>query len=982
MQGSRRRFEKDSLSMEDDDGDHVPEIPFHPIAVLDDDHHHSTHKKRCSRNTFISNDMFVQLRHISLCNIFLLAAGFLADSDLRASNNTDTCARYNFARVMLRTVLFVTTVLLYLPATGRPAFRLYRLHQAPGAPSPLVHRTTFLRLCEVLALCQIVLMVGTAALIVLGNVFPHWTYSCHSRLPRPVFVSVLVGSYLLSAYDYVVTWKLLLYFHQLRTHLLFQHGVFTHDKSDTTAVHERTPQDALRHRIWTAIMQRDDDHLTAALDDAAAVDSEFATAWYPSATLWCGGFLARSERHPLHLAIKSNQPAMVTTLLERGFDPNARSKIELTTFLLRDIYYKIFCFFAPCRTDLPSSYGPAGWFQHTLLTPLHMAVIHADLDMARELLDAGADPNRIALSNVPLAATPPLFWVDNVRVTTLLLQGGANQLFVPKEGFYLTPYEHAILHGHRAIARTLETWGSDIALTPLHDAAAKGNVGHVLSYLKNSCNPLNVDALGEQSNGLFCRTPLHWAAIRGQLETARALLAHGANVEARDAVGRTPLAWACYLNHRPLVAMLLEEFKADANALDAMGRTIAILCADQEDVDADVFHLLRQHGLYDFGQLANGDTPLHIAMKKSYQRTAIALVRAGSSSSLTTVNSDGVRAIDATPSSALQFIIKKEAGERDVMISYSHKMAAVALKLRASLEANCLTTWMDLMDPTGINGGSVWRDEIARGIKNAAVVLCVLSEDYPSSQWCMKELAFAKEHNVPVVAALVTTTTMTDELQVYLWSRQLVDFRDESHYDAQMRSLLDGLRTEVEKRRTGHQRATIAAHRPLLHGSRPTYMLPFNPNARFVYISHGQCHPEVAQRIQERLWQRNILAYVDNTCVNETISAKDAILQCDAFIILLSDQSAHSSLLTDQLAFAENREKRIVPLLYSKNFLQLAHEYTFARHTSVVHINDGLGFNESVAKLAQSLPTIDEVDMATGDARTATPPTTHGAIVD
>ncbi|CAK4178715.1 unnamed protein product [Aphanomyces euteiches] len=812
--------------------------------------------------------MFTQLVHISICNVLLLTPGYLMHTRFRSDKTSDECIHYNFTRVVLRSILFFTTIILYLPATGHARFQLYKLRDKPKAPGPVLERSFFLKLCESVALCDIILII---------------------RLRGDLETPPLLSS--------------------TRTHVLFQHGIFTHEKSDTTVQGPQSAQDALRRQIWSAVMQHDYDNLTSALAQANSLDSNFATSWYPSGVLQCGGFVARTVRNPLHLAIKTNQPAMVTALLDIGFNPNARDKIEVANFDLRHVYTKVFCFFSLNHTERPSSYGPRSWFRHTLLTPLHMAVIHGDLDVLKELLEVGADPNRPALSNVPHAAIPPLFWVGNVQDA--------------EHGFYLTPYEDAILNGRHSIARTLETWGSDIALTPLHDAAAKGDVNEMERLLSHE--RIDVNVLGEQSN-----------AVRGQVAAARLLLQNGADIEAKDVLGRTPLAWACYLNHKALVAMVLGEFDANANARDALGRTIAILCADQEDMDAEIFYLLRNHGLVDFGQLENGDTPLHIAMKRSHQRTAIALVRAGSSSSLTTVNSEGIRAIDATSSSELQFMIKKEAGERDVMISYSHNISAFALKLRASLEANCLTTLMDEMDPTGINGGSVWRDEIARSIKNAAVLLCVLSEDYPKSQWCMKELAFAKEHNVPVVAALAQATEMTDELQVYLWSRQLVDFRDREGYDHQLRALLDGLRAEVEMRRTCRKNA-----KQRFRFGRPTSMVPVNLNASFVYISHGHCHPDVAKRLQEGLWERGVLAYVDHS---------------HAFVPLLSERSCESAILSDQLAFAENREKRIVPLLYSKNFLPLAHEYTLSRVTTVVHFNDGLAFNQSLTKLAQILP--------------------------
>lgn len=139
---------------------------------------------------------------------------------------------------------------------------------------------------------------------------------------------------------------------------------------------------------------------------------------------------------------------------------------------------------------------------------------------------------------------------------------------------------------------------------------------------------------------------------------------------------------------------------------------------------------------------SNGDSALHVALRRRNQTAAVLFVRAGLS--LTAVNLLGQRAIDCARSPALRFAAKKEAGQRDFMISYSHAHAPLARKIRDSLERHRVTTWIDTMGPTGITDGSVWRQEIARGIHSSALVLAVLTKDYPQSQWCMKELAFAK----------------------------------------------------------------------------------------------------------------------------------------------------------------------------------------------------------------------------------------------
>ncbi|KAF0712019.1 hypothetical protein As57867_004924, partial [Aphanomyces stellatus] len=49
------------------------------------------------------------------------------------------------------------------------------------------------------------------------------------------------------------------------------------------------------------------------------------------------------------------------------------------------------------------------------------------------------------------------------------------------------------------------------------------------------------------------------------------------------------------------------------------------------------------------------------------------------------------------------------------------------------------------------------------------------------------------------------------------------------------------------------------------------------------------------------------------------IAAKDAILQCQLFLVVLSSESILTPLVSDQLAFAEDKGKRVIPIcLHSK----------------------------------------------------------------
>ncbi|KAJ1429898.1 ankyrin repeat-containing domain protein, partial [Ochromonadaceae sp. CCMP2298] len=53
-------------------------------------------------------------------------------------------------------------------------------------------------------------------------------------------------------------------------------------------------------------------------------------------------------------------------------------------------------------------------------------------------------------------------------------------------------------------------------------------------------------------------TPLHWCARLNSLKTARALLSHGAHVDAADNACSTPLHYAALAGALEIVPLLLE----------------------------------------------------------------------------------------------------------------------------------------------------------------------------------------------------------------------------------------------------------------------------------------------------------------------------------------------------------------------------------------------------------------------------------------
>jgi hypothetical protein len=121
----------------------------------------------------------------------------------------------------------------------------------------------------------------------------------------------------------------------------------------------------------------------------------------------------------------------------------------------------------------------------------------------------------------------------------------------------------ACFHGHWRLCQFLIEEGADVnrALadtgeTPLHAALSKANrvrYRPVVKILLSSGAEPNRATLPSMETGSFMRdcrtkaeTPLHRAAAFGNEEDISLLLAAGARLDAKDANGDTPLAWASW----------------------------------------------------------------------------------------------------------------------------------------------------------------------------------------------------------------------------------------------------------------------------------------------------------------------------------------------------------------------------------------------------------------------------------------------------
>ncbi|KAL8786592.1 MAG: hypothetical protein Q9195_008149 [Heterodermia aff. obscurata] len=186
----------------------------------------------------------------------------------------------------------------------------------------------------------------------------------------------------------------------------------------------------------------------------------------------------------------------------------------------------------------------------------------------------------------------------NSQPSTLPRQEGESKLHAAVRAGDLSKVIALVETGERIDSFDSNGW------TPLHVAAGRDN-GDILRYLL--CQTPDVEIRGTQMNE---DTPLSFAALNGQANSAEILLEFGANIHTRNKCNYTPIMVAACERHDSVVKSLI-EYSADPNDAAGFSGSALLLASGPGKWRLPTLRALIQGGADVNPPHPNGFTPLH-----------------------------------------------------------------------------------------------------------------------------------------------------------------------------------------------------------------------------------------------------------------------------------------------------------------------------------------------------------------------------------
>lgn len=290
--------------------------------------------------------------------------------------------------------------------------------------------------------------------------------------------------------------------------------------------------------------------------------------------------------NPLHDAAEAGDFETAQSLIEKEVDINTKGKLGETP-----LHWAAFWANFDAVKLLVEKGADINGITNKKETPLHWVSINGDVAIAILLIDKGSDVN----AKDHKGATPLLAasLTGKLEMVKLLIQKGA---FVNEKtndkGW--TSLHYASRYGHIETVKYLLNKGANKELktsdgyTPLDFAKEKEHT-EIISILTNWKTKNNKSPLYDSTNDNYSSSkdnndsPLHDAALEGNLDTVKKLIANGLDLNAKNKFGITPLHYASIAGHLEIVKYLLSN--GANNIKSNSGKTPLDFARDKEHVD-------------------------------------------------------------------------------------------------------------------------------------------------------------------------------------------------------------------------------------------------------------------------------------------------------------------------------------------------------------------------------------------------------------
>ena len=245
------------------------------------------------------------------------------------------------------------------------------------------------------------------------------------------------------------------------------------------------------------------------------------------------------------------------------------------------------------------------------VAPLHLAIMNANWDLAKQLIEAGADVNQwdiygeaALFAAVGLhtrtdggrASIDPLNETDGMSIVRMLLERGADpnmQLFFRPANVRgstntrgSTPLIRAANSGDLEVVQLLLEYGADPTVymadrqTPIHAVlAGRASEQRALELIRiffEAGTDIDVVALVNHREEIRGGTALHYAVRKRYKEVIKELAAFGIDMNARDQDGLTALDYTQSRGFMPFMALQTPVYEEEAELLREFGATVAM----------------------------------------------------------------------------------------------------------------------------------------------------------------------------------------------------------------------------------------------------------------------------------------------------------------------------------------------------------------------------------------------------------------------